>query len=86
MVVVGCGSVFSMVVVDFFFSFLLVSMVVIGSIGWCFSGGGDGQVLMVGLSFDSDGCFSWVVWWRFFVFWFGGVSVVVVMVEFQWLG
>lgn len=37
---------------------------------------------MVGLSFGGGGCFSWVVWWRFFVFWFDGVSVLVVMAGF----
>lgn len=33
-------------------------MVVVGSIGCCFNGGGDGQVSMVGLSFGDGGCFS----------------------------
>ena len=61
MVVVGCGSVFSVVVVDFFSSFHSVSMVVIGSVGWCFSGGGDGRVSMVGLSFGGGVLFIGLV-------------------------
>ena len=97
MLVIGCGLVFSVVVVILFlfFFFFLVSMVVVGLVGWlffvfsiqgCFNvGGGFFFFFLLGSIFFQH---RW--WWVGFdgwaKFWFGGVSIVVVMAGFQWLG
>ena len=52
MVIVGHGSAFLVVVVDSYFSVLVVGWFFVFSIWWCFSGSGDGWVLVVWLSFN----------------------------------